>query len=234
MMLRRVLLTLALAALAAPFARGQATTTPAARSGEVVDRMVAVINGRELITYTDLLWQLALQPGVPLDAPRREDLRRALDLLVDQRLIAQEAERLPSAAPTAEEITAELSSLIGYFPSPSDFYARLARVGLGEDSAQLREIVEGRVRIRKYLDFRFRAFTVVTAREVEDYYREVWVPRRRRQAPGLVVPPREEVYKQLEAELIENKVDSDTDEFLEEARSSAEITILDKSFEGGR
>lgn len=232
--MRRVLLTLALAALAAPPAWGQATTTAGARGGEVVDRMVAVVNGRELITYTDLLWQLALQPGIPLDSPRQEDLRRALDLLVDQRLIAQEAERLPSAAPTAEEITAELSGLIGHFPSPADFYARLARVGLGADSAQLREIVEGRVRIRKYLDFRFRAFTVVTAREVEDYYRDVWVPRRRRQTPGLVVPPREEVYKQLEAELIESKVDSDTDEFLEEARSSAEITILDKSFEGGR
>ncbi|HEV3470967.1 MAG TPA: hypothetical protein VG148_16710 [Pyrinomonadaceae bacterium] len=202
--------------------------------GEVVDRMVAVINGRELITYTDLLWQLALQPDAPLDAPRREDLRRALNLLIDQRLIAQEAEKLPSVAPTAEEISAELARLIGFFPSQADFYNRLGRVGLGQDSAQLREIVEDRVRIRKYLDFRFRSFTVVTPREVEDYYRDVYVPRRRRQSPGLIVPKVEEVYKELEAELIESKIDSDTDEFLEESRDAAEITILDKSFEGGR
>src|SRR2546423_15000421 len=71
-----------------------------ARAQEVVDRMVAVINGRELITYTDLLWQLALQPGGPLENPRQEALRRAPDLLVDQRLILQEGEKLPSAAPS--------------------------------------------------------------------------------------------------------------------------------------
>ena len=224
--MRRVLLALTFLALAAPAAWGQA-----APGGVVVDRMVAVVNGRELITYTDLLWQLALQPNVPLDAPRPEDLRRALDLLIDQRLIAQEAEKLPSAAPSEREVNEEIGRLVGFFPSPADFYARLSRVGLGEDSTQLREIVESRVRINKYLDFRFRAFTVVSPREVEDYYREVYVPRRRRQAPGLVVPTREQVYKELEAELIENKVNSDTDEFLDEARTAAEITILDKSFE---
>jgi hypothetical protein len=228
--MRRLLLPLLFITLAAGGARGQGA---GAAGGEVVDRMVAVVNGRELITYTDLLWQLALQPNVPLDNPRPDDLRRALDLLVDQRLIAQEAQKLPSVAPSAAEISAELARLIGFFPSDADFYQRLGRVGLGQDSAQLREIVEARVRIRKYLDFRFRSFTVVTPREVEDYYRDVYAPRRRRQSPGLIVPRVEEVYKELEAEIIEAKVDSDTDEFLEEARASAEITILDKSFERG-
>ena len=230
--MRGMVLSLLLVTAAAGGARGQ-TPAAAARPGEVVDRMVAVINGRELITYTDLLWQLALQPDAPLDVPRREDLRHALNLLIDQRLISQEAEQLPSVAPTADEISAELARLIGFFPSQSDFYARLGRVGLGEDSTQLREIVEDRVRIRKYLDFRFRSFTVVTQREVEDYYRDVYVPRRRRQSPGVIVPKVEEVYKEIESELIESKVGSDTDEFLEEARNAAEITILDRSFEAG-
>jgi len=230
--MRRLLPPLLFVVLAACGARGQAA--PPARGGEMVDRMVAVINGRELITYTDLLWQLALQPGVPLDAPRQEDLRRALNLLVDQRLIGQEAEKLPSVAPTEKEFVEELARLVGFFPSPAEFYERLGRVGLGQDSTQLREIIENRVRLRKYLDFRFRSFTVVTQREVEDYYRDVYVPRRRRQSPGLIIPKVEEVYKELEAELIESKIDSDTDEFLEQARAGAEITILDKSFEGGR
>lgn len=205
-------------------ARGQAA---GARGSEVVDRMVAIVNGRELITHTDLLWQLALQPGVPIDSPREEDLKSALALLVDQRLISQEAEKLPSVAPTAEEITAELRRLIQLFPSQSDFYARLSRVGLGEDSAQLREIVQERVRINKYLDFRFRSFTVVTPQEVAEYYRDVYVPRRRRQAPGVVIPKLDDVFNELQNELIEAKIESDTDEFIEEARAAAQITILD-------
>ncbi|HYE15838.1 MAG TPA: hypothetical protein VD968_15445 [Pyrinomonadaceae bacterium] len=223
--MRRTLLLISLALLA-PAARAQSQQAP--RTGaEVVDKMVAVVNGRELITHTDLLWQLALQPGVPIESPREEDLRRALDLLIDQRLISQEAEKLPSVAPTSEEIAAELKRLIGLFPSQSEFYARLARVGLGEDSTQLREIVQERVRISKYLDFRFRSFTVVTPQEVAEYYRDVYVPRRRRQAPGVVVPKLEDAYNEIQSELMEAKIESGTDEFLEEARSAAEITILD-------
>jgi hypothetical protein len=224
--MRRALFSLLLVAAGAACAAAQ-TATPVRGGAEVLDRMVAVVNGRELVTHTDLLWQLALQPGAPLDNPRAEDLRRTLDLVIDQRLIAQEAEKLPSVSPTADEVNAELTRLMGFFPSPAAFYERLARVGLGEDSTQLREIVQDRVRIKKYVDFRFRSFTVVTRQEVEEYYRDVYVPRHRRQAPGVIVPELEKVYDALRDELIEGKIDSDTDEFLEEARQRAEIIILD-------
>jgi hypothetical protein len=202
-------------------------TAPAARGQEVVDKMVAVVNGRELITYSDLLWQLALQPGVPLDDPRPEDLNRALQLVIDQRLISQEAEKLPTIAPTEKEIKDELTNLIGRFPSNTDFYQRLARVGLGEDSRELLEIIRQRVAIDNYLEFRFRSFTVVTPQEVAEYYRDIYVPRRKRQSPGGVTPTLESVYPALEREIIEDKVESDTDEFLEQARLAAEITILE-------
>jgi hypothetical protein len=227
--MKRALLSLLLMAAASLAAPGQ---TPS-RAVEVVDRMVAVVNGRELITYSDLLWQLALQPGVPLDTPRQEDLRRALDLLVDQRLIAQEAGKLPSVAPKEQEIIDEIKRIIGFFPSQADFYQRLSRVGLGENSTQFREIVQDRVRIQKYLDFRFRSFTVVTPQEVEAYYRDVYVPRRRRQSPGQIIPELKTVFDELKKELIENKVESDTDDFLEEARAAAQITILDETLRGG-
>ncbi|HST54038.1 MAG TPA: hypothetical protein VLJ61_18675 [Pyrinomonadaceae bacterium] len=202
---------------------------PSAHAQEVVDRMVAVVNERELITYSDLLWQLALQPDVPLDNPRREDLRRALDLLTDQRLILEEAEKLPSAAPTDQEIQDEEKRVISFFPSMSAFYERLSRVGIGSDSSQFREIMQDRVRMRKYLDFRFRAFTVVTQKDVEAYYRDTYVPRFRRQAPGHTIPQLKDVYNQIQSEMVESKVESDTDDFLEQARSTAQITILDES-----
>jgi hypothetical protein len=228
--MKRVLLSLIFSALPLASSASGQTTAPApaaARPGaEVVDRMVAVVNGRELITHSDLLWQLALQADAPLDNPRPEDLRRALDTLIDQRLIAQEAEKLPSVTPTAEEVKAELTRLIGFFPSQAEFYWRLNRVGLGEDSEQLREIVQDRVVIRKYLDFRFRSFTVVTPQEVEAFYRDVYVPRRRRQSPGSIVPKLEEVSSQIQNELIESKIESDIDAFIEGARTAAEITIL--------
>src|SRR5918911_1792695 len=193
---------------------------------EVVDRMVAVINGKELVTQSDLLWQLALEPDTPLDNPRQEDLDRALELVIDQRLFSQEAEKLPTIAPSEKEVADELKLLIAGFHSGEEFYARLARVGLGEDSEQLREIIRQRVAIKKYVEFRFRAFTVVTPQEAADYYRDVWAPNRRRRAPGSVVPKLEDMYAKVEDELRERKVETDADQFLEEARAAAQIVIL--------
>jgi len=57
---------------------------------QVVDKMVATVNAgarTDLITYSDLMWQLALQPNTPLDNPSSADLNHALRLVIDQRLI---------------------------------------------------------------------------------------------------------------------------------------------------
>ena len=73
---------------------------------QVVDKMVATVNAgvkTDLITYSDLIWQLALQPNTVLDNPTSEDLNRALRLLIDQRLILQEAEKIPTIVPTQKE-----------------------------------------------------------------------------------------------------------------------------------
>jgi len=224
--MRRVLLSLLLLALAAAGARGQA-----AAGGEVVDRMVAVVNDAELITYSDLLWQLALQPDAPIDTPRREDLRRALELLIDQRLVLQEAHKLPHVHATEEEMKKAEAELVNRFPSQAEFQRRLERVGL--TAAQLREIVHERIDMEKYLDFRFRSFTVVTPQEVEAYYKDVYVPRHRRTRPGVVLPELKAVYNEIQSEMIERKIESDTDDFLEEARAAAQITILDESLGDG-
>ena len=48
-------------------------------------------------------------------------------------------------------------------------------------------------------------------------------------AAGMPVAKLEDVFKELQNELTESKVESDTDEFLEEARAAAEITILDET-----
>ncbi|MFL6209772.1 MAG: hypothetical protein ACJ74W_13025 [Pyrinomonadaceae bacterium] len=191
---------------------------------EVVDKMVVSINGRELITYTDLLWQLALQPNTPLDNPRSEDLQRVLNLLIDQRLIAEEAGKLPAIAAKDEDVEKAKNELAKHFPSLDEFRARLQRVGLTNE--QFTEIVRQRVEIENYLNFRFRSFVVISPKEIEDYYNNTYVPRWRRQTPGRIVPTLDEARKQLEQTLTESKIESDTDAFLEDARARAEIIIL--------
>ncbi len=194
---------------------------------EVVDKMVATVNAgvrTDLITYSDLLWQLALQPNTSIANPSSEDLNRALRLVIDQRLILQEAEKLPTLAPIADEIRNARDQLVKVFPSAAEFRQRLLRVGL--TSEKLEEILEQRVRIEKYLDFRFRNFVLISQKEIADYYQDVYVPRLRSRSPGQIIPTLEEARNEIERTLTEAKIESDTDAFLDSARERAEIVML--------
>jgi len=194
---------------------------------QVVDKMVATVNAgvkTELITYSDLLWQLALQPNTLLDNPTSADLNRALRLLIDQRLILQEAEKLPTIVPTPKEVSDARDELARNFPSQIDFQQRLQRVGL--TSEKLNEIVEQRLKMEKYLDFRFRNFVVISQKEITDYYRDVYVPRFQTRSPGRIVPSLEQTRAEIEKTLMEAKIESDTDAFLDTARERAEIVML--------
>jgi len=194
---------------------------------QVVDKMVATVNAgvrTELITYSDLMWQLALQPDTPLDNPRSEQLNRALQLLIDQRLILQEAEKLPTIVPTPKEISDARNELIRHFAYESVMRERMQRVGL--TSEKLDDIVEQRLKMEKYLDFRFRNFVVISQQEIAAYYRDVYVPRLKARTPGRIVPPLEQVRDEIEKTLMEAKIESDTDAFLDTLRERAEIVTL--------
>jgi hypothetical protein len=145
-------------------------------------------------------------------------------LLIDQRLILQEADKLPSIAPTPKEISDARDGLARNFASLSEFQQRLQRVGL--TSEKLDEIIDQRLRMEKYLDFRFRSFVVISQKEIADYYRDVLVPRLRARSPGQIVPTLDEAKGQIERTLTEAKIESDTDAFLDTARERAEIVML--------
>lgn len=192
---------------------------------EVVDRMVATVNAgvrTDLITYSDLVWQLALQPNTPLVSPNSQDLNRALRLVIDQRLILQEAEKLPTIAPTAEEVKIARDELSKAFPSAAEFQQRLMLVGL--TSEKLDEILDQRIRIEKYLNFRFRNFVLINQKDITDYYNNVYAPRLR--GRGQIVPTVEQARAEIEAILTEAKIETDTDAFLDSARERAEIVML--------
>ena len=196
----------------------------------VVDKTVATVTDgvrTELITYSDLRWQLALQPNVSLSPPSSEDLNRALRILIDQRLFALEAERLPREAPTKEEIAAKINEILSYFPSSVEFERRLKTVGFKSVSdPSFEAIIAERIAIDKYLAFRFRSFIVITAADEAKYYREVYVPEFRRRNPGVIVPSLESRRTQVVEALTEERVAQQIETFLDEAKRRAQVVIL--------
>lgn len=197
----------------------------------VVDKTVAIVSDNavkpELITYSDLLWQLALQPEAPINPPTSEDLNRALQTLINQRLIALEAERLPYVAPSEKEVKEEIARILALFPSTAEFEKRLRTVGFDSvNDDNFRRIMEQRVAIEKYLDFRFRSFVIVTPEDEARFYREVYTPDFRKRKPGLILPPLEDVRPEIRKTLTERKIEEDIEKFLDDAKRRAEIEIL--------
>ncbi len=202
----------------------------AVSSQVVVDKTVATVSDglrTELITLSDLKWQLALQPGKPVDPPTQADLEETLQRVIDQRIFLLEAERLPRNAPTDTEIAAEIAKLLTYFPSTAEFERRLRAVGftsISDDNFE--RIVAQRLAIEKYLDFRFRSFVVITRTDESEYYDNYYVPEFRRNNPGRVVPQIDAARADINARLREESVAENIETFLDDARRRVEIVTL--------
>lgn len=200
------------------------------RAQETVDKTVAVLSDgvrTELITYSDILWQMALQPGTQLQNARSEDLNQALQTLINQRLFALEAQRLPKNAATAKEIADKINETLSYFPSPAIFEERLKQVGFTSiKDENFQRLMAERLAIDKYVAFRFESFVVVTLDEERRYYRDTFVPDFRRRSPGLLLPTFDEKKTEIRETLVRQKVSASIERFLDEAKQRVEIDIL--------
>lgn len=196
----------------------------------VVDKTVATVSDglrTELITYSDLKWQLALQPGVTLTPPRSEDLNIALTLLVNQRIFALEAERIPRSAPTEAEVDAEIKRVLANFPSTAEFERRLRQVGFESvKDDNFERMISKRIAIEKYIDFRFRSFIVNTPEEQAKYYSETYVPDFRKRYPGVLTPTLDDKRAEIDGLLTESKLVANIETFLDGAKRRIEVVIL--------
>ena len=76
-----------------------------------LDATLTAVNG-DVILKSDVLWNLALDPAVaPAEFWLPEIQERMLRTLVDQRLLLQEAAKLPATRSTDEEVAAEINKI---------------------------------------------------------------------------------------------------------------------------
>jgi hypothetical protein len=207
----------------------------AVQAQTVVDKMVAsVTNGSratpELITYSDLTWQLALEPDHPFtERPDSKELNHALHVLEDQLLILQEARKLPGADTEQarqdfeDAVKKKRDELAQAFGSRPKLEERMIRAGLSSD--QLNAILRDRVTMEKYLDFRFRAFVLISQKEITDRYNQEYAPLRN---SGKIVPTLDQARSRIEQELTEEKIASEIDTFVDNLREQpgTEIAII--------
>jgi hypothetical protein len=199
------------------------------QGGVLVDQIIALVSD-DVITRSDLLWSIALDPKAPSPAGpvSRDILQRKLDVMIDQRLLAQEAARVPSAPITEEDVINRRAQLIASFGSEAAFRDRVGSVGLTPD--RINELIREMIQIERFVEFRFRSFVLITDQDIQRYYEERFVAEMRKRG---AVPPglddkleRGTVRDQIRQILETEKIEQEINRWIEAARQRADIVVL--------
>src|SRR3984893_4166034 len=118
-------------------------TTFAASTGEVIDRIVATVNGHIILLsdWEDSLRFEAFNGGRGLDALTPADRKAALDHLIDQELLREQLRSADSPHASTEEVTARIDEIRQQYPeakSESGWRALLERYRLNEEGLRRR------------------------------------------------------------------------------------------------
>lgn len=195
-----------------------------ASSGQVVDRMVAVVNKRVILeseldqaTRVEFLLQ-----GKPLDAITPADGMAVLDHLIDRSLLDQQIMHPDMLEPTPEELAARVKEIREQAPgtaSDEGWKTVLTRYGLTQQDVE--DTLTSQVRILRFVDLRFRGLVRVDKNQINTYYQEKLLPQLRNQ--GAAEPALAEVSDKIEKILVEQSIDEMLNRWLETLRAQSHI-----------
>ncbi len=202
---------------------------PRVYAQQTVDQILTLVND-DVITRIDLLWSIAMDPQAPSPVgPVGSDLlSRKLDVMIDERLITQEAIRVPSNEITQDEIDKKKTELIKSFQSEAQFRERVGSVGLTPQ--KIEELIRQRIVIDRFVEFRFRSFVLITEQDIKRFYDEVLAPAIRNR--GAVPPSLDDIQdgksvrEGISATLKQRKINDEVERWLSQARQRADIVQL--------
>jgi hypothetical protein len=174
---------------------GALLAAPGVAQGRVVERILAVVDGRPLL----------LSEVTVLERLRGLERKAAVDALIDERLMFREAARLPEAVVSAEEEERAYRDLAARLP---------AAAAASEEN--LRRLARRQTAILKYIDYRFRPQVRVEDAAV----RSAWEQER---AARPDTPPFEEAAARVRARLEAAELDQRIEQWVKELRAGAEI-----------
>jgi len=167
---------------------------------ELVERILAVVDERPLL----------LSEVRAVEAVRDLGRGQALQASIDERLMHQEAARLPQAAVSDEDVERALGALLETRP---DLTSRIPR-------SELRRLIRRQAVILRYVDFRFRPQVRIEHEEL----RAAWNEDYKGEPEG---PPFEEAAPGLRARLEREALDRRIEDWVEDLRGRAVVRYVE-------
>ena len=153
------------------------------------------------------------------DAQTRKDIRNRL---IEQVLLDQEAPSSALPAVPEETLASDLADIQKKFDSPQAYRAALQAVGL--NTGQVLDRLRGRKTILELIDKRLRPQAWVDRSEIEEYYRQTFVPAFQQHNPGQP-PDLADVESKIREILTQQKINKPLDQWISDLKSNHRVEL---------
>jgi hypothetical protein len=193
-----------------------------ASAGQIVDRMVANVNGHILL-QSDWEEEVAFEAFVDARSPdsfTSEQRKAALDRLIDQELLREQVR--PSEKAAADEIARRVSEVRKLYPeAATDEGWRAALQHCGISQADLEKRLGDGIQLMRLVEARLRPSIQIDQKAVESYYHEQLIPELKKAGNREVALP--EVFGHIRDLLAEQRLNQLLQGWLASLRSASRI-----------
>jgi peptidyl-prolyl cis-trans isomerase SurA len=195
-----------------------------ARAADVIDRIVATVNGHIILQsdWEDAARFEALVEGRSVAEISDPERGRALDRLIDQELLREQAQSSEVATAPVEEVQARIADIRKQHAAvdPSAWQAALARYGF--DEKQFEDRIARNLAMLRQAEARLRPTVQIAPQTIESYYRETFLPQLHKLGAHDV--PLAEVSGKIREILTQQKVNELFGSWLQTLRSESKIS----------
>ena len=189
-----------------------------ASAQEVVDRIVAKLD-TDIILLSDVRALQRYQLFVDGKAESEQD---ALNRLLDQWIVRNEAKAALFSQPSEEDVNRSLARLKRSFSSPEAFDERKKQTGLSDED--IGRMLRAQLYLSNYLDSRFRAAIQIDEKDIEDFYQTRIVPRA--ESRGQTPPTLDAARGFIQEALVQRAINEQSERWLQESRSRLRVENL--------
>jgi peptidyl-prolyl cis-trans isomerase SurA len=213
------------AAVALPLLVG-ALMLPAVQAGQVIDRIVATVNGHIILQsdWDEALCYEALLNGRALNQFTEQDRRAVLDRLIDQELLGEQMKSAYFEHASEAEAAARLAEARKQYPEAATtegWGLVLAKFALAEKD--LVAHVQQQIDLMRLVDAHLRPAVRIDSKTIEAYYREKFVPQLKQSGAGEV--PLADVSAKIRELLTQEKVNELMVSWLQSLRSESKVRV---------
>jgi peptidyl-prolyl cis-trans isomerase SurA len=198
----------------------------AVQAGEVLDRIVASVNGHVILQsdWDEELQYESLMSGHDQQAMTPGDRKAALDRLVDRELVTEQAATTEFVQTTADEIDKQLEQVKSDYVQSVKTSWGTAVANHGFTETEIRDRIALELTQWKIIDARLRPTVQIDGAAVADYYNRQFLPELRRS--GAQPIPLTEAAPQIRELLTQQKINEALASWLETLRSQAQIRFF--------